>query len=157
MWVFTQQILKRFIDGFAFQFTHAFVAIGSSAIRNQWQVRLTTVRFSIPVLIYPDFYVSPSVRIGIGTVVMPKAVVQSNVKIGKGCIISAGAIVDHDAVVGDYFHVNAGAVVAARSRVPDGTKIDYRDVWRGSPQTPVTDKESDNIHKRDFGIEISFF
>lgn len=144
---------KRFTS----RFTHAFVAIGNSAIRNQWQVRLTTFRFSIPVLIHPDAYISPSAVIDEGTVVMPKAVVQSNVKIGIGCIISAGAIIDHDAVVGDYCHVNVRAVVAAASRVPNGMKIDYGDIWRGSTQAPVADKRLDNIQKSDFGTGVSYY
>lgn len=138
-------------------FSQAFVAIGNPAIRNQWQVRLTTVGYEIPVLVHPDSYISLSVAIDIGTVVMPKAVVQSNVRIGKGCIISAGAIIDHDVVVGDYCHINAGAVVASGSRVPDGKKVDYGEVYRCSPQAVVTDKEIEDKYKSNFGTDISFF
>lgn len=117
---------EKYIGSFAY----AFVAIGNPTVRNQWQDRLVTAGFEIPVLVHPDSFVSPSAEIDIGTVVMPKAVVQSNVKIGRGCIISAGTIVDHDAVVGDYCHVNAGAVVAAGGNVLDGIKIDYGEVYR---------------------------
>jgi len=138
-------------------FSHAFVAIGNPTVRNQWQDRLVTAGFEIPVLVHPDSYVSPSAEIDIGTVVMPKAVVQSNVRIGRGCIISAGAIADHDAMVGDYCHINAGAVVAAGGNVPDYTKVDYGEVYRGSPQVAVADEGLENKHKRNFGTEISFF
>lgn len=138
-------------------FVHAFVAIGNPTVRNQWQDRLTTVGFEIPELVHPDSYVSPSAEIGIGTVVMLKAVVQSNGRIGKGCIVSAGAIVDHDAMIVDYCHINAGTVVAAGSKVPAGTKVDYREVYRESPQIAVADKDLEDIYKRDFGTEISFF
>lgn len=138
-------------------FSHAFVAIGNPTIRNQWQVRLATAGYQIPILIHSDAYVSPSAAVDIGTVIMPKAVVQSNVKIGKGCIISAGAIVDHDAVVDEYCHVNAGAVVAAGSVVGYGTKIDHGAVWRGASQAPVADRELEDMHKKGIGTDISFF
>lgn len=138
-------------------FSHALVALGNPTIRNQWQLRLATAGYQIPILIHPDAYISLSAAIDIGTVVMPKAVVQSNVRIGKGCIISAGAIIDHDAVVGDYCHINAGAIVAARSKVPDGAKVDYGVVYGGSPQVTVADKELEDKYKRDFGTDISFF
>lgn len=152
-------VIGKFSDyeKFASQFAHAFVAIGNSAVRKQWQVRLITAGFEIPILIHSDSYVSPSSVLDVGTVVMPKAAVQRNVRIGKGCIISAGAIVDHDVMVGDYCHLNAGVVVAAGSRVPDGIKVDYGVVWRGSSQAAVADRELEDIHKRDFGTDVSFF
>lgn len=152
-------VIGKFSDyeKFASQFAHVFVAVGNSAIRKQWQVRLTTVGFEIPILIHADSYVSSSSVVDVSTVVMPKAVVQSNVRIGKGCIISAGAIVDHDASVGDYCHINAGAVVAVGRRVPDSMKVDYGEVYRCSPQVAVVDKEIEDIHRKDFGTEISFF
>lgn len=144
---------EKYIDAFS----HAFVAIGNPTIRNLWQVRLVTAGYQIPILIHPDAYVSPSATADIGTVIMPKAVVQSNTRLGKGCIISTGAIVDHDAVVNDYCHVNAGAIVAAGTVADFGTKIDYGEVYRGSPQATVADKEIEDKHKRDFGTDISFF
>lgn len=138
-------------------FSHTFVAIGNPTIRNQWQVRLATVGYQMPILIHPDAYISPSAVAEIGTVIMPKVVIQSNVRIGKGCIISAGAVVDHDAVVGDYCHINAGAIVSAETVVGFGTKVDYGQVYRGSPQAAVADKEIEDIHRRDFGTDVSFF
>lgn len=135
-------------------FTHAFVAIGNAILRNQWQVRLATVGYQIPVLIHPEAYVSPSAVIAIGTVVMPKAVIQANVMIGKGCIISSAAIVDHDAVIGDYCHVNAGAIVAAGSRVESFTKVDYREVYR---QSSKGRPDWINEHKVKYGKELNLF
>lgn len=126
------QVIGRLSDYEEFQndYPQAFVAIGNPAVREQWQEKLTGAGYILPTLIHPNACISPSSFIGQGTVVMMNAIMQSGAKIGNGCIVSAGAVVDHDAVVGDFCHINAGAVVAAGSRVPNGVKVDYNEVFR---------------------------
>ena len=110
---------------------HAFVGIGNNELRSQLLRRLKEIGYSIPTLIHPKAYVSPSAQIGRGSVVTPGVIVNSNAVIGEGCILSAGAIVEHDASIGAYAHINTGAICKAGSKVDACTKIDAGQIVLG--------------------------
>lgn len=112
------------LDRLRDRYEAAFPAIGNNQIRCEILERLQELHYTIPVLIHPTAYVSPSARIAEGTVIEPKAIVNANSNVEQGCIISVGAIVDHDVVVEACAHVNAGAICKAGSIIPAGSKLE---------------------------------
>lgn len=117
-------MLKEF-QNFTKEFRYAFVAIGNPIIRKEWSCKISEAGFTVPILIHPNAYVSPSANISKGCVVFPGAIVQTNSVLGEGVILSSGAIVDHDATIGSYCHINAGAVISSGTVLENNTKIDY--------------------------------
>ncbi len=98
------------------------VSIGNNEIRRELIRRVQISNTSLPVLIHPRAFVSPTATVGSGSIVLPGAVIHTNANIGIGCIISIGALIDHDAVVEDFSHINTGAIVEAGKRA--GGKVE---------------------------------
>lgn len=121
----------RDLERFADRYEHVFIGIGSNPLRAQLYARAEAAGYTVPVLIHPTAYVSPSARIEAGTVVEPKAIVNANTLIKIGTIVSVGAIVDHDVLVEPFSHINAGAIVKAGAKVPSGTKLEAGQVVLG--------------------------
>lgn len=111
-------------EKFVGTYNYAFPAFGTSKLRIEWIEILEENCFSIPMLIHPTAYISPSATIYPGTVVEAKAIVNTNSVIERGCIIDAGAIVDHDTLIGFGSHIDCGAIVKAHCMVKDFTKIE---------------------------------
>ena len=109
---------------FADDHTQMYPAFGNNEIRMRWLETLEEEGISVPSLVHPCAYVSPTAKIGAGSVVLPMAVVNTGVTVGDGCIINIGALIDHDSVIGDGVHLAPGAIVKAENRIPEGMKID---------------------------------
>ena len=109
---------------FAYDYRYAFAAIGLNPLRMQWLEEMKEQGFTIPVLIHPRAYVSPSASIGPGTIVEAQAIVNTRAVVQDGCIIDAGAIVDHDTCIGKGCHINCGTIVKAHCVVADFTKTE---------------------------------
>ena len=103
--------------------TEVYPAFGGGSIRMMWLQRLMEAKITVPSLVHPRAYVSPTARIGIGTMVLPMAVVNTGVTVGNGCIINIGSLVDHDSIISDGVHLAPGAIVKAENRIPVGIKI----------------------------------
>lgn len=112
------------LESMSKEYDEVFCGIGGNSLRKQLLEQAEKLKLSVPVLVHPTAYVSPSAVIGKGTIIEPGAMVNANAVIGAGCIVSVGAVIDHDVTVEDYAHVNAAAVCKARSRVGAGAKID---------------------------------
>lgn len=93
-------------------FPTAVVAIGHSATRLQWIHKLEALGYSLPAMIHPMSWVSPSAALGSGTVVFAQASVQAQARIGTGVILNTGCSVDHDVHLADGVHICPGARVA---------------------------------------------
>ena len=119
---------------FSKEYTHAFVAIGNSALRSEWINRLQSAGFDMPVLVHPRAVIMPSAQVGIASVIEAMASVNSNAIVGEGCLISSGAVVNHDAEVGNCCHIDCNAVVPANERVPAQTKLFYGAVYHGEQE-----------------------
>ena len=104
--------------------TAVYPAFGNNAMRMEWLEILTEEGITVPALVHPSAYVSPTAVICAGTVVLPKAVVNTGVTVGMGCIINIGALVDHDTVIENGVHLAPGAIVKAENRITAGSKID---------------------------------
>lgn len=109
---------------FADENTQMYPAFGNNETRLYWLGRLCAAGITVPTLVHPRSYVSPTASLGLGTIVLPMAVVNTGVTVGDGCIINIGAMIDHDSVLEDGVHLAPGAIVKAENRISLGTKID---------------------------------
>ena len=101
----------------------AFVAMGNPELRLTWLDNLEEAGYSLPVLIHPMAYVSPSATLMGGSIVEPMAVVQSNAMVKKGCLICAGSVVNHNAVVETGCQIDCGGIVMSNGTVPPKTRV----------------------------------
>lgn len=118
------------LAAFAQEYASVFVAIGNPDVRLEWIEKAEKAGYEIATLISPKAYVSPSARLMTGTIVEPCASIQSNTLIEKGCLISSGAVINHNATIGRGCHIDCNATVAARSNVPQKTKVECGKVYR---------------------------
>ena len=117
------------IERLAHSYSHGVVAIGNPTVRRELTERLLSCGYTVPVLVHPLGYASPSARLGAGVIVEPNATVQANAVIGQGSIVSSGAVVRHNGVVGEYCHCDCGSVVMSGSVLADGTKIEVGKIY----------------------------
>ncbi len=110
-------------------YSYAFVAIGNPDIRIKWLNLLEETNYTIPVLIHPKAYVSPSAKIMEGSIVEPMAVVHTECTIKRGCFISAGAVINHASKCLEGCHIDCNATVFGYSVVPAGTKVNSGEVF----------------------------
>lgn len=111
------------LGNFLSKYTNAIVAVGNSDFRLDTLSKLKECGYSIPSLISPLSYVSPSAIIGEGCIIEPFAVIQTGALVKRGCIISSGAVVNHNAVIEEGCHIDVNAIVKANARVESRTKV----------------------------------
>ena len=104
--------------------TAVYPAFGNNALRMEWLEVLMEEGITVPSLVHPSAYVSPTATVCAGTVVLPKAVVNTGVTVGMGCIVNIGALIDHDTILEEGVHLAPGAIVKAENRIPALSKID---------------------------------
>ena len=123
-------VLGKCMDylGFADGHTAFYPAFGNNGVRMQWLSRLLEAELSVPTLVHPRAYVSPTASLGVGTMVLPMAVVNTGVTVEKGCIINIGTLIDHDSVIGEGTHLAPGAIVKAENRIPSMWKLNSGEV-----------------------------
>jgi UDP-perosamine 4-acetyltransferase len=95
----------------------AVVALGSNRLRQAIGDRLVGWRFSLPPIVHPTAFVSPSATLGEGVVVMARAVIGARARANRLAIINTGAIVEHDNDIGAAAHVAPGVALAGNVRV----------------------------------------
>lgn len=98
-------------------FSIALVGIGDPVIRLLWINRLKAAGYTLPVLVHPSAWVSPSAHLGAGTVVFALSSIQSQAVIGSGVILNTGCSVDHDVLLDDGVHICPGAHLAGEVHV----------------------------------------
>lgn len=108
--------------------TDFYPAFGNNESRRNWIIRLQAAGCSVPVIVHPNAYVSPTAQLQSGTVILPKAVVNTGCEIKCGCIVNCGAVVDHDCVLEPGVHICLGAIVKAENRIPQSMKIEAGEI-----------------------------
>ncbi|MDD3202576.1 MAG: hypothetical protein PHZ05_02355 [Pygmaiobacter massiliensis] len=111
---------ERFKD----EYQHIYPAFGNNEIRMRWAQQIVAAGYTIPTLVHPTAYVSPTARLGQGTAVLPKAIINTHAVTGANSLINCGAILDHDCIVGEGTHIGLGAIVKANCRVQPLVKIE---------------------------------
>lgn len=115
--------------------TEMYPAFGNNEIRLQWIHTLIEAGITVPELIHPTAYVSPTVFVSAGCVVLPNAVVNTNSRLSMGCIVNCGAVVDHDCVLEPGVHVCLNAVVKAENILPSLLKVEAGSVIENKQYT----------------------
>lgn len=115
-------VLGKVDDYIHYPHARFLIGIGSSAVRQKLDQRLSGVRWHTA--IHPRAVISPlGTSIGEGTVVMANTVIDPGAKIGRHCILNSGSIVEHDDTIGDYVHISVGAKLAGTVTVGDHTWV----------------------------------
>jgi UDP-3-O-[3-hydroxymyristoyl] glucosamine N-acyltransferase len=112
------------IEKFRSQYDTAIVALGNNNTRIKYHEELKRCGYTIPVLIHPTAYVSPTATISPGCIIRAKAVVSRDVKIGEATILNVGALLDHHVEIGYGCHILMGAVVRNKAKVEPLTRVE---------------------------------
>ncbi len=104
--------------------TEIFPAFGNNKGRKTWVDQLRREGYTVPTMVHPSAYVSPTAKLGDGCVVLPMAVVNTGVVVLDGCIVNIGALVDHDCILEAGVHIAPGAVVKAENRIAEEEKVE---------------------------------
>ena len=102
----------------------AIVALGNNNTRIKYHEELKRCGYSIPILIHPTAYVSPTAEIAPGCIIRAKAVVSRDVKLGEATILNVGALIDHHVEIGYGCHILMGAVVRNKVKVEPLTRVE---------------------------------
>jgi len=99
------------------------LGIGNNEARLWWCEKLLKDGFSLPPIIHPKAWVSPSAMLGEGVFVGAGAVIQAGAKIGKAALINSNATVEHHCEIGPGAHIGPGAVLAGLAKVGEKTMV----------------------------------
>lgn len=102
----------------------AIVALGNNEARMKYHKELMRCRYSVPVLIHPTAYVSPTASIAPGCIIRAKVVVSRDVKLGEATILNVGALIDHHVEISDGCHILMGAVLRNMIKVESLTRVE---------------------------------
>lgn len=109
---------------FRSKYDTAIVALGNNKTRMKYHEELKRCGYTIPVLIHPTAYVSPTAVIAPGCIIRAKAVVSRDVKLGEATILNVGALIDHHVEIGYGCHILMGAVVRNKIKVEPLTRVE---------------------------------
>ncbi len=126
------------------EYDQAYPAFGDNIFRLEWVDRLLEAGYTVPVLVHPTAFVSPSVTLEPGVIVMQKAVVNTNTLLGRGALINCGAVVDHDNTIGEGAHIGLGAIIKAGCKITPCQKIEAGTVVM-SPRQKIDGVDSQNL------------
>ena len=102
---------------------HAFVAIGSNALRARVASQVLEAALELIVVVHPSAMLASEVRIGAGTFVSAGAILNPNAVVGRNSIVNTAAVIEHDCRIGDNCHVGPGAVLCGGVHVGDGSLV----------------------------------
>lgn len=106
------------------QYDTAIVALGNNKTRMKYHQILKDCGYTIPTLIHPTAYVSPTAKIAPGCIIRAKVVVSRDVKLGEATILNVGALIDHHVEIGYGCHILMGAVVRNKIKVEPLTRVE---------------------------------
>jgi UDP-perosamine 4-acetyltransferase len=92
--------------------TRAVLALGNNRRRGALAAALRQMGFTLPVVVHPTAWVSPSAVLGEGTVVLQMAAISAQAVAGPAVIVNSGAIVEHDNRLGAAAHIAPGCTLA---------------------------------------------
>ncbi|CAB3701318.1 acetyltransferase [Achromobacter aegrifaciens] len=103
----------------------AAVAIGGSrgADRQSISDLLRDHGFTLPPLIHPTAYVTPSARISEGCQLLANSMIGSAVRVMRDCVINSSANIDHECLLSPGVHVAPGATLCGCVSVGENTMI----------------------------------
>ena len=111
------------------EFSDAVVAIGNPDVRLAWVARLSEAGYTVPSIVSPSAYVSPSATLGKGCVIEPNATVQTGCVLGDVCIVASGAVVRHNACMESGACLDCNAVIMSGKILPSKVKVSALTVY----------------------------
>lgn len=99
----------------------AVIALGNNTLRQQLACRARNIGFTLPAIVHPSAFVSPTARMGAGAVVMARAVIGTDTSVDELAIVNTGAVIDHENEIGAAAHVATGCALAGMVSV--GTRV----------------------------------
>ena len=112
------------IASFRSKYDTAIVALGNNKTRMKYHEELKRCGYTIPTLIHPTAYVSPTAEIAPGCIIRAKVVVSRDVKLGEATILNVGALIDHHVEIGYGCHILMGIVVRNKAKVEPLTRVE---------------------------------
>ena len=106
------------------QYDTAIVALGNNYTRMKYHQILKDCGYTIPILIHPTAYVSPTAEIAPGCIIRAKTVVSRDVKLGEATILNVGALLDHHVEIGYGCHILMGAAIRNKAKVEPLTRVE---------------------------------
>lgn len=110
------------------QDTSLYPDFGNSKGRINWENKILEARIKLAKIIHPLAYVSPKAVISDGCVFMLYAIVNTGTVIKIAYIINIGTIIDNDCILEEGCHLATGAIVKGENYLPEGMKVDSREV-----------------------------
>ncbi len=102
---------------------NAALAIGDNSHRREWQKRLQTTGFALPVLVHPTAIVDSSVKLEEGVVICAGTIIGACANIQAGGLVNTGAIIDHECMLFPFVHIAPGCFIAGRVEIGQETFV----------------------------------
>lgn len=102
-------------------------SVASHIAVREFRIRLrnraTAAGLTLPNVIHPKAFLSPSVQLGCGNVIKAGAIVDTESMVGDCCIIDNGVIVPHHNVISDAAHLAPGVVMGGGCTIGELTLV----------------------------------
>lgn len=102
---------------------NAFIAIGSTEIREEIAKKIIKIGFNVPNIIDVSAIVSKSSKLGKGIFVGKGAIINAGSKIDDFAIINTGSVVDHNCRVAKFVHISPNACLCGNCEVGENSHI----------------------------------
>lgn len=99
------------------------IAIGEPSVRKKLYTKIKMLGYSLPTIVHPDSYISPTAQLGEGCIVKMVSIISSNTVIGNNVYIQSNVIIGHDVVVNDNCQISSYSNISGHCTVGENVFI----------------------------------
>lgn len=99
------------------------IAIGEPSARKKLFEKIKLRGYSLPTIVHPDAYISPTAQLGEGCIVKMLSIISSNTVIGNNVYIQSNAIVGHDVVIKDNCQISSYSNISGHCSIGENVFI----------------------------------
>ena len=99
------------------------IAIGEPSARKKLFEKIKLRGYSLPTIVHPDAYISPTAQLGEGCIVKMLSIISSNTVIGNNVYIQSNAIVGHDVVIKDHCQISSYSNISGHCSIGENVFI----------------------------------